>query len=48
VNDEDVKDIQFVQTGYAMPYESTHSFEVNIKKGKGGQTEKKKINEGKS
>jgi hypothetical protein len=31
-----------------MPYESTHSFDVLIKKGKGSQNEKKRIQEGKN
>jgi hypothetical protein len=31
-----------------MPYESTHSFDVHIKKGKGGAVEKKRILEGKN
>jgi hypothetical protein len=35
VSESDAKDINFVQTGYSMGYDSTHSFEVKIKKGKG-------------
>lgn len=31
-----------------MPYESTHSFDVIIKKGKNGQLEKKRISAGKN
>jgi hypothetical protein len=46
VGDNDVKDITFIQTGYSMPYDSTHSFDVVVKKGKGGSVEKKKILKG--
>lgn len=31
-----------------MPYESTHSFDIVVKKGKGGQMEKKRIEKGKN
>ena len=48
LSDHDIKNIHFVQTGYAMPYESTHKFDVKIKKGKGAQLETKVILEGKN
>jgi hypothetical protein len=49
LQDQDIKNIQFTQTGYAMPYESTHKFDVKVRKGKGTtQLEKKVILEGKN
>ena len=44
VQDEDVKSIEFVQTGYAMYYNSTHGFEARIRRN--GKDEKKRIGEG--
>ena len=31
-----------------MPYESTHSFDIFVKKGKGSQIDKKRIQKGKN
>lgn len=49
----DIKDILFNQTGYSVPYESTHKFDVKIQLAaatskSGSTTETKKILEGKN
>ena len=43
VQEEDSREYQFIQTGYAMPYESTHTFDISIKKGVSGQVDTKRI-----
>lgn len=43
VTDKNIQDIEFLQTGYSMPYTSTHDFDIKVKKGSGGKSEKKKI-----
>jgi len=33
ISSSDKSDISFVQTGYAMTYDSTHAFDIQAKKG---------------
>ncbi|CDW74259.1 nodal modulator 1-like [Stylonychia lemnae] len=46
--DDQNREIIFEQVGYQMPYESTHSFDLFVKKGKGSQIDKKRIQKGKN
>jgi len=40
---EDNKEYTFIQTGYSLPYDSTHSFSLTIQKGKEGKKETKNV-----